>query len=759
MALVVRGPSLHLTAAVVLSIAAACAGDGTIPRDPAGTGGAGAASSSTTGGADGGGSPATGPSTSAGVGGGLPASFVVRGVVTDGSSAPVAGASVLQGGGEVQALTGEDGSFEIAIATSLPGRPTLVAAKIGYRAAGEELFDVPDGPIELVLRAAEPPDDEGYAWGEPGTGDPSHDVSTAYCGHCHTTFVATFQGSAHQRATRDPWVQDLYAGVATARLDDGSCEAVGGARRPGKVPGTADGRADRCYVGDGVLPDLNGCGAPGEPSCDDPALGPGERPAAFGACADCHSAGMDGPAGGRDLLDATGVGFEQGNHCDACHKVREVTLEAPPGTAGRLALQRPRERVTDAPGAAIRQVMYGPLLDVPNGAMGGSFQPDFLEATLCAGCHEQRQGALLPGAELDPSRWPDGLPTHSTFTEWSESPFAAAGAPCQSCHMPPIPGMFNSVDVAVPETAGLSSGFGRPPERNRSHAFLGALEGPQRMIDVALAMTLEAAPAAAPSAIDVDVTLANVGAGHAVPTGEPLRSLLLVVDVEACGQRAVATDGASIGDTGGALAEGVVGGDADGAPTLGGAWPAAATLATAGQRLRVTRPTGEHLDYPGIGRFADPALTPEDKGIPVRVPVADALVVGVEGDVIVTEPPLDLLDGDVLWLGEAPDLREGAPVRALAGLPGQDFARITVDPSGRRHVPHHRAVDLASDHRVPPGGQVTSRHGFALAQGCSEATVTATVLYRRAPLALARERGWQAVEHVVASATRVVALP
>jgi len=62
-------------------------------------------------------------------------------------------------------------------------------------------------------------------------------------------------------------------------------------------------------------------------------------------------------------------------------------------------------------------------------------------------------------------------------------------------------------------------------------------------------------------------------------------------------------------------------------------------------------------------------------------------------------------------------------------------------------------------HRTPPGDEVGSSPAFALPEGCAEATVTATLLYRRAPLGLARERGWDAVEHVVTSAARAVALP
>lgn len=734
-----------------IAAAAACGDDG-----PASTGSGGASTASmavATTGAAGGGSTVTSSATGSAGGSSLPSRFTVRGVVVD-ADGPVAGASVLQGGGDVQQVTGDDGAFEVELTTDLPGIPTLVAAKIGHRAAGKEIYEVPAEALELTLLAAEPPDNEGYIFGDPGNGNPVHDDSTAYCGHCHTTFVATFQGSGHQDATSDPWVQDLYAGVATAHGDEASCEAAGGTLRPGKVPGTVSERAPRCYVGDGALPDLNDCGAPGARSCDDPDAGPEERPSQFGRCADCHAAGMDGPAGGRDLLEATGIGFEQGNHCDACHHVSDIDLDAPPGTGGRLVMQRPRERVTDEPGAAIRQVMFGPLLDVPNGFMGGSFQPKFMEAAFCAGCHEQRQEALLPGASLDPERWPDGLPTHSTFSEWSASTYGETGFPCQGCHMPPIFGMFNSVDVAEPETAGLASGFARPAERNRSHAFVGALQGAPRMIDIALTMTLSAVPGATPGTIDVTVALTNFGAGHAVPTGETLRSLLLVLEVDACGGTVIGVEGSTIADTGGTLARGTVGDDVQ----IDGTWPAGAERAERGHRVRVTRPTGDFLDYPGVGRFADPSLSAEAKGIPVQLPVADVEVMDVVGDVLVTSPPLDLQEGDVVWLGEGADLREGAPARALAGMPGQDFARITVDPSGRRHVPHHAAVDIASDHRVPPSGEVVSAHVLALPDACLDATVTATLLYRRAPLQLARERGWDLVEHVVTSSVRRVTL-
>ncbi len=132
-------------------------------------------------------------------------------------------------------------------------------------------------------------------------------------------------------------LQDLYAGVAAAWAGDAeACADAGGVLRVGKQPGTGDD-VERCYVGTGVLPDLNpGCA---ETPCDGQAE-------AFGGCADCHAPGIDGALGGRDLLEARGVAHESGVHCDVCHKVESVHLDDPaPGVAGA-----PPRRAASSPG-------------------------------------------------------------------------------------------------------------------------------------------------------------------------------------------------------------------------------------------------------------------------------------------------------------------------------------------------------------------------------------------------------------------------
>ena len=699
-------------------------------------------------------SSTVGPSSSSG--GALPDVFTVTGIVTDGQK-PVAGATVMQGGGKPAFETGAEGTFSIDMTTAIPGTPTIVASKIGYRTGGVEFVDAPLEPVEIVVHEVSPPDNTtGYTYGAPGVGNAEIDNSTAVCGHCHTTIVAQFHTSAHAKATRDPLVQDLYAGTANA--DEITCTSAGGVFRNGRVPGSVMDVQKRCYVGPGVLSDLNGCGAPNDLACDDPTLDAAKQPALFGHCADCHAAGLPGPTGGRNLLDATGNTFDHGNHCDVCHKIRDVDLTKPAGVAGRLVIQRPHETVTGEPGAKLRQVMFGPLLDVPNEFMGGSYQPKFSQAVFCAGCHEQQQEALVPGTSVDPARFPSGLPTHSTYSEWSESAWADAGTQCQHCHMPPNDTLVNTVDTTQPDKASITYGFPRPPEQIRSHIFRGPLAGSSRLLDVAVGMWLDAK--VINGDLSVMVKLANQGAGHALPTGEPMRSLLLVVQADACGKHLILKDGFTLDDVGGAISRGIVGQDV----SVAGkdwSWSLAATIAKPGQVLRVMRDTGQWIDYPGIGFFANPALGPADKGIPLRAPVGQAQIVSVANGILTVDQDILVQPGDIVWLGDEvqSEFADGASSLALAGAAGQSFARVLVDAAGERLVPHYKAVNIISDNRLPPLEPVTTSHIFTLPSACSSASVTATVLYRPIPLHLGRRRGWDTRDWVAATRKETVPIP
>lgn len=688
----------------------------------------------------------------------LPPTFTVTGVVTDGVG-PVEGALVMQGGKKPAFTTAADGKFTLELVNE-GGVAVVVAAKVGYRAAGAEFYWLPEGPVELALVYAAPPDNTAYVFATPGQGVPSLDTSTLICGHCHTTYAKDYRSSAHSRSAKNPLVQDLYAGVADRFTDQASCESAGGSFRTGTAPGSVDPKS-RCYLGPGVLPDLNpSCGQGQGPSCDDPALPPAAKPKAFGRCADCHAPGIDGKAGGRDLLEARNAAYDGGTHCDVCHHVRDVDLGKPPGVAGALILQRPAETIDPAPGSPRLQVLYGGDPDVPNTFMGGSYQPKFFASEYCGGCHEQKQEAMIPGTSLDPVRWPDGLPTHSTYSEWASSSLHGTPVTCQYCHMPPDDhGLLNSVDTTTVETFNLTNGFKRTPEQMRKHVFLGPLAGSPRLIEGAMSLSISGA--ATGGGLAVTATLSNDAAGHAIPTGEAMRSLLLVVGADACGSALAPTGGQTLDDWGGAAASFVVGpGGAEvigNQITLAEASPAAVVSAV----VRAVRPSGAYDDYAGTGFFADPTLTAAEKGIEIHLPLGEAVITAASGTTLTLSAPLAVQSGDLLFIGDvlAWPPADGAPSAALAGRPGRSFARTLVDAAGARGAPHYRAVDMVSDNRVRPQGTVTSQHTFALPPGCAQASVTAALIYRPLPLALARQRGWDARDYVVRLATTTVPLP
>lgn len=717
-------------------------------------------------GAGGGLAGATGSSTGTVIAGGggkmqLPARFFLSGKVVDEDDAPVEGATVLQGGKQYElphATTKADGSFELEMTYPGYGRPTVVAAKHDFRSAGEEIYSLPSEPLLIKMDRIKAPDNEAYVYGDPGKGG---DPSTLYCGHCHEKFVVEFQTSKHAQATKNPIVQDLYAGRSRAHNDATSCTQAGGRWQQGLQPGTAMQSTGKCYLGGGVLPDLNSsCGGPMQLSCDDPTLPNAQKPQAFGACADCHAAGINGKAGGRNLHEATGIAFENGVHCDVCHKVKDIDMDKPAGIGQRLVLHRPGD-VASGPDAELKPVFYGPLLDVPNGFMGGSYRPVFNEARFCAGCHEQKQAALVPGDTLDTKRWPQGLPVHSTFSEWEAGPYKASGTPCQVCHMPADYELTSSIDLGTVENQSIAFGFPRPPEDLRHHTFRSPLHhGSPRLIDTALFVQLSLSQQGAD--VEASVSLSNVGCGHAIPTGEPMRSLVLLVraDGVGCNKPLPPRGGMTINDIGGALARGVAGKDLNtsGSELL---WAQGAQLAQKGHVVRVVRPSGIFDDYSGVGFFADPTLSAAQKGLQIHTPVAVAAVTAVSAGKLQLAAPLALLPNDVVYLGDPqPEVpKDGSTSMRLAGAAGYTFARVLSDSAGNRGVPHYRAVDMVSDNRIPPGKHAVTKHVFEALSGCSGATVKAWVLYRPHPTALAALRGWSAKDYVIASATASLALP
>jgi hypothetical protein len=647
-------------------------------------------------------------------------------VLLDGE--PLEGALVMQGGTGVAVSTDADGRALATVDMTIPGEIVLMAAhELARTKATYPMFEQA-GELVIELATIAPGDNEAYAFNDPGV--PGVGGTTLQCGHCHVRLKDDWHGSPHRRAASNPVVHDIYAGAAASFADPGACASAGGQWWVGVIPGTGE-PGSRCYLGAGALPDLNeGCGV--IDACDAVA-------SEFGACADCHAPAIDGVLGGRDLLEAVGISYEAGVHCDLCHKVESVDVEAPPGVAGRLQIHRPLEP-TMSPGVGPwLPLAFGPYPDVPNPRMGVSARDHFTTAEFCAGCHQLDQAALVPGTSLDPLRWPGAtLPIHSTYEEWRAGPFFEV-APCPSCHMPADPEAGNGADLDADDIPlqGIARGWLRPPGAVRRHQWVGPRTPESGMLQLAAAIFIDKAIVG--QTLTATVTVRNVGAGHAIPTGEPLRSLLLFVQAR-CGaapQRAIAGD--AIPEFGGWL-------DRKASPEDWSMWPGAQI----GDVVRVVVDEG-FVDYEGFGPFGDGSFDATQKGLPRLRVVGQATVVDVVGDVVTFDVPLPV--GDLAYRGR-PDVFVGDPLdaEAVAGAPGFAFARLLADADGEPFVPHHRAVDVVSDNRILPQQEWTSTHEFTV--DCADPVVDAMLVHRAYPIELAAERGWANPQQVMVEVSK-----
>lgn len=654
----------------------------------------------------------------------LPAE-IMRGVHVTLDGEDLEGAIVIQGGVDSFVTTGPDGRALALVDTTIEGELVLMASHEAARTTGR--FVNPDDDSEMLIELTSfAEDNPDYVFDVPGL--PDDPGSSSECGHCHTSMKVDWYGSPHRTSASNPVVQDVYAGAAASLDDQGSCEAAGGQWWDGAVPGT-DQTAPRCYLGAGVLPDLNeGCGEVA--ACDGLA-------SAFGGCADCHAPAINGELGGRDLLEAVGTSFEAGVHCDLCHKVESVDLDAPAGVAGRLRVHRPSEPSPSPALGTFLPLSFGPYVDVPNPRMGSSPRDHFQDGELCAGCHQHEQAALVPGTSLDPARWPDdALPIQSTHEEWITGSFA--GVSCATCHMPPNTGVDNSSNLDVEQQVqGVAVGWLRPSGSVRHHTWTGPRDLESGSLQAAAAIVID--KSVANGTLVAEVTVRNTGAGHAIPTGEPMRSMVLFVGARCGDEVLLATGGDAIPELGGWL-------DRKPSPADWSLWPGAEV----GEVVRVVVDEGSH-DYDGFGPFGDGSFDAAAKGLPIYRVVGQSTVTAVNGDMVQFDAPLPA--GDVAYRGRASYFEATDPLAtaAVAGAPGFGFARVLADAEGELMVPHHRAVDVVSDNRLLPEQEWTSTHSFDAS--CADPTVDAALVYRPYPEQLVRERGWDASQQVMAEAS------
>lgn len=617
-------------------------------------------------------------------------------------------ATVAQGGNPERWTTDRDGFVTVSFDPTVTGDRVLMASHADARIGGVELDGPPTGTVEIDLVSFSREDNPDYAFADPGPED--YDASTsADCYHCHITIHEDWEGSVHAGSARDDEVLDLYTGVGR-HLDEGACAEAGGAWGAVVEPGSG-------ASGEGCVLDAGVRGVTG----------------GNGACADCHAPGMDGELGGRDLAEAAGHAFDHGVHCDVCHKVEAVDLAAEAGVAGALRILRPIEASPSPVMGEWQPLSFGPYDDVVNPIMGSVEREHFHTGELCGGCHELSQEALV--GEIDRERWPEGrLPIHSTWSEWEDSAYNPS-APCNSCHMPPDPDVGNSADLYNlfdDVQVGIAAGWERAPGEVRRHLFLGPQSADADLLGAAA--LLGVGSTLADGVLEVELRLENVGPGHALPTGEPLRNLLVLVEARCEGARLDPIGGDVVDALGGALEEKVAGED-----------PESWTDPAVGELVRFAS-DGGWVDYSGFGPFGDGRFAAEDKGLRAWTAAGSSVIVAVDGDRVSLDPPAPA-DWDVAWRVPAADLPvEGEAALARAGAAGFSLARVLAGADGEAPVPHHLAVDVQRDNRLLPGGSWTSHHRFAA--DCAEPTVDAAWTWRAWPWALAEARGWPLVERV-----------
>ncbi len=409
----------------------------------------------------------------------------ISGVVRT-ASGPAAGAVVRVQSGDYYTVADAGGRFEIAVVEPLlrPDAPLYLTAWVPEHIIGwaEAAPGATDVVIELTAHYTT--DNPNYDWF-------SHegDAGSLSCSHCLPCYDE-WQADAHSQSAVNPRFLSLYNGTNLA----------------GTPGAPTEYRFD---------PEI-GVSVPVAPSQGQDGVGPGFRldyPDLGGNCATCHVPGAAARPGGAyhvDLNTVTGIDRE-GVFCEFCHKIGDVYVQPETGLPNpslpgvrSLRLYRPEEG---------QQIFFANLDDV-SGGRRVTYLPLFQESQFCAACHF---GAF----------W--GTVVYNSFGEWLESPYSdpETGQTCQDCHMPTVDYAY----FVFPEMGGNP----RNPARLVSHRMPGALD--ETLLQNTATVEVEAAPEG--DRLRVTVRVTNTGAGHHIPTDNPLRNVILLV-------RATAADGSPL---------------------------------------------------------------------------------------------------------------------------------------------------------------------------------------------------------------------
>ena len=394
---------------------------------------------------------------------------------------PVENARVRVAGEEKYALTDREGRF--ALATSHPPgrRLSITAGKEGWfnngkvRALSNNIGDIFLNPVYLNDRA-------DYRFASP-----------VFCARCHNKVARYWDKSKMAHTTSNPKVSDMLYGTDALNRRD---------------------------------------------------IAPGyklDNPRSNGDCVTCHapSAAASGPwsLDLKTVLRSPMLEWD-GISCAYCHKVRKVIPDKtkPSGMGAVLERQSPLR------GSSI--LVFGPYDDVVVPPMAATYSPVYDQAKFCSTCHAHFK--KLDGEKTwdyrdvySQSEWEgfglkDGtsLPIQTTFSEWKRwqdqlSPDDSnKGKKCQDCHMSWRKEMLPYDNYVVDGMARNMWGTYRKAQAIRPHHFDG---GTETQLKTSLSMELEGD--ITDNKLEITVFITNTNGGHWVPTGEPMRSVMLLLQV------------------------------------------------------------------------------------------------------------------------------------------------------------------------------------------------------------------------------------
>lgn len=201
-----------------------------------------------------------------------------------------------------------------------------------------------------------------------------------------------------------------------------------------------------------------------------------------GKCLRCH-APLTQITGDTDFKSPSAM---EGVSCWFCHSVSSVNKEAHKNDYYQI----------DTTG-----VIYGPFETTESIAHPTRQSKLHLTADLCVGCHEYTND--------------NGVNILGTFSEWQDSPYQQEDIHCQNCHMPIM------ADLSV------VNGRESPGYYVTAHEF----QGGHSKINLAHAVKMVTSAERNGNQLKVTVEITNAESGHRLPTGVPIRKLVLQVSL------------------------------------------------------------------------------------------------------------------------------------------------------------------------------------------------------------------------------------